>query len=159
MIIRRFASIITLNYLVDKKSDTSYWHYQYIVRIENQSTTWGDFAPCGGLLYFQNKKPIQKASGHIMAEALKMKVDTIGGKILERYNLPDARDGLTPRQRRILWVMYLRKLSSKSKFEKTACTFSDAGGTYGVDGEMSDHWGFGEADIINDTIAQMTPGT
>ena len=91
-----------------------------------------------------------------MADALKMKVDIDDKEAVENYNLPDARDGLTPRQRRILWAMYLRKLSSKSKFEKTAYTFSDAGGTYGVDGEMSDHWGFGEADIINDTIAQMT---
>ena len=54
-----------------------------------------------------------------MAEALKMKVDTIGGDILERYNLPDARDGLTPRQRRILWAMYKRNLSSRSDYEKT----------------------------------------
>ncbi len=91
-----------------------------------------------------------------MAEALKMKVDTAGEEAYESYNLPDVRDGLTPRQRRILWAMYKRKLSSRSQFEKTACTFLDAGGTYGVDGEMSDHWGFGEADIIDDAIAQMT---
>lgn len=91
-----------------------------------------------------------------MAEALKMKVDTAGSETFESYSLPDARDGLTPRQRRILWAMHKRKLSSRSKFEKTAYTFLDAGGTYGVDGEMSDYWGFGESDIINDTIAQMT---
>ena len=40
-----------------------------------------------------------------MAEALKMKVDTIRGEILESYNLTDARDGLTPRQRRFVWTM------------------------------------------------------
>lgn len=88
-----------------------------------------------------------------MEKALKMKVDTIGGAPFESYNLPDARDGLTPRQRRILWTMRMRKLSSRSKYEMTAKTLYDAGGHVGT---MSDHWGFGEADIINDTIAQMT---
>lgn len=91
-----------------------------------------------------------------MAEALKMKVDTIRGEILESYNLPDARDGLTPRQRRILWAMYLRKLSSRSDYEKTMWTFLDAGGQYGPGEEMNDCWGFGESNIINDTIVQMT---
>ena len=88
-----------------------------------------------------------------MAEALKMKVDTIRGEVLESYNLPDARDGLTPRQRRILWTMRQRKLSSRSKYEMTAKTLYDAGGHVGT---MSDYWGFGEADIINNTIALMT---
>ena len=88
-----------------------------------------------------------------MAEALKMKVDTAEGEPFKSYNLPDARDGLTPRQRRILWTMRQRKLSSRSEYEMTAKTLYDAGGQVGT---ISDHWGFGEADIINDTIAQMT---
>ena len=88
-----------------------------------------------------------------MADALKMKVDTEDRETFERYNLPDARDGLTPRQRRILWTMRMRKLSSRSKYEMTAKTLYDAGGHVGT---MSDYWGFGEADIINNTIALMT---
>lgn len=88
-----------------------------------------------------------------MAEALKMKVDTAEGEPLESYNLPDARDGLTPRQRRILWTMRQRKLSSRSEYEMTAKTLYDAGGQVGT---ISDHWGFGEADTINNTIALMT---
>lgn len=88
-----------------------------------------------------------------MAEALKMKVDTEDKENFESYNLPDVRDGLTPRQRRILWTMRQRKLSSRSEYEMTAKTLYDAGGHVGT---MSDHWGFGEADLINDTIAQMT---
>jgi len=88
-----------------------------------------------------------------MAEALKMKVETEEKETFESYNLPDVRDGLTPRQRRILWTMHVRKLSSRLKYEKTAKTLYDAGGHIGA---MSDCWGFGEANIINDTIAQMT---
>lgn len=88
-----------------------------------------------------------------MADALKMKVDTEDKETFESYNIPDVRDGLTPRQRRILWAMRNRKLSSRSEYEMTAKTLYDAGGHVGT---MSDHWGFGEADIINDTIAQMT---
>lgn len=88
-----------------------------------------------------------------MAEALKMKVDTTERETFESYSLPDVRDGLTPRQRRILWTMWQRKLSSRSEYEMTAKTLYDAGGQVGT---MSDHWGFGEADLINDTIAQMT---
>ena len=91
-----------------------------------------------------------------MAEALKMKVDTEDKETFESYSLPDARDGLTPRQRRILWAMYLRKLSSRSDYEKTMWTFLDAGGQYGPGEEMNDCWGFGESNIINDTIVQMT---
>lgn len=37
-----------------------------------------------------------------MAVALKIKVDTAVGEAFEGYSLPDVRDGLTPRQRRIL---------------------------------------------------------
>ena len=37
-----------------------------------------------------------------MAVALKIKVDTAGRETFESYSLPDVRDGLTPRQRRIL---------------------------------------------------------
>lgn len=88
-----------------------------------------------------------------MEDELKMKVDTEDKEAFESYNLPDARDGLTPRQRRILWTMRQRKLSSRSEYEMTAKTLYDAGGQVGT---ISDHWGFGEADIINDTIAQMT---
>ena len=88
-----------------------------------------------------------------MAETLKMKVETEGKETFESYNLPDARDGLTPRQRRILWAMYKRNLSSRSDYEKTIWTFLDAGGHVGT---TSDRWGFGEADVINDTIAKMT---
>ncbi len=88
-----------------------------------------------------------------MAEALKMKVDTLTENGTESYDLPDARDGLTPRQRRILWTMRKRKLSSRAEYEMTARTLYDAGGHVGT---TSDHWGFGEADVINDTIAQMT---
>lgn len=91
-----------------------------------------------------------------MAEALKMKVDTAGSETFENYSLPDARDGLTPRQRRILWAMNLRKLSSRSDYEKTMWTFLDAGGQYGPGEEMNDCWGVGESNIINDTIVQMT---
>lgn len=88
-----------------------------------------------------------------MAEALKMKVDTEDKETFESYNLPDARDGLTPRQRRILWTMRKRKLSSRTEYEMTARTLYDAGGHVGT---TSDRWGFGEADVINDTIAKMT---
>ena len=88
-----------------------------------------------------------------MADALKMKVDAEDKETFESYNIPDVRDGLTPRQRRILWAMRNRKLSSRSEYEMTAKTLYDAGGHVGT---MSDHWGFGEADIINDAIAQMT---
>jgi len=55
-----------------------------------QPTTWGDFAPCGGLLYFQDRKPVQKESGHIMAEALKIKVDTEAKEAFENYNIHDS---------------------------------------------------------------------
>ena len=71
-----------------------------------------------------------------MAEALKMKVDTLTEKGTESYDLPDARDGLTPRQRRILWAMRKRKLSSRAEYEMTARTLYDAGGHVGT---TSDH--------------------
>lgn len=159
--------------MTPKQTKTLFYPYSYPYRTENSedfsflrasftvsdkhellSVGWDVFAPSNELLYIQIEQHRQKEEIYTMTEALKKKVDIITDD--ERYNLPDVRDGLTPRQRRILWAMHVRNLSGSAEYENTILTFLDAGGKYGIGEEMSDHLGYGESDLINDTIAQMT---
>ncbi len=88
----------------------------------------------------ENENEIPRATGIISApiveEMRKSYLDYAMSVITSRA-LPDARDGLKPVHRRILYSMYKNGLSPSAKFKKSATVVGDVLGSYHPHGDVS----------------------
>src|SRR5690606_14180102 len=93
----------------------------------------------------KNKKSIKKIEEFVSQRIIQENLEEIVGERFARYSryiiqdraLPDARDGLKPVQRRILYAMYRLGMFSNRPYRKSARIVGEVIGKYHPHGDSS----------------------
>lgn len=85
----------------------------------------------------QTTEVIEKILDYTLEELMGERFGSYSKYIIQERAIPDARDGLKPVQRRILYSMYKEKNTYNNKYRKSAKTVGDVIGNYHPHGDTS----------------------